>query len=213
MQGLIFDFDGLILDTETLTANIAMEMVNERGGKSRLSDWAPLFGPTGREAAWAQTIAELLGPDVDVAEFHAVLNERRRPFVDDLQPMPGVIDLMGAAREREWKIGLATGHLGTPLMDTLARLELVDYFDAIVQTHDVPRPKPAPDIFLETARRLELDPNECLVLEDSLAGYEAASSAGMTVIVCPCEVTRFATFPNEARLIHSLTDLDLDAFH
>jgi HAD superfamily hydrolase (TIGR01509 family) len=106
-----------------------------------------------------------------------VLNERRRPLTDELQPMPGVLDVIEAARNRDWKLGLATGHQGTPLMDTLARLEILERFDAIVQSHEVPRPKPAPDIFLETARRIGVEPPECLVLEDSLAGYQAAKAA------------------------------------
>lgn len=179
MRGVIFDFDGLIIDSETLTAKVAMEIVAERGGTSQLSDWAPLFGPVGPEVdeAWARILRERLGEDVDPVAFDEVLNERRRPLTDELQPMPGVLDVMEAVRERDWKLGLATGHHGTPLMDTLARLELLERFDAIVQSHEVPRPKPAPDIFLETARRIGVEPPECLVLEDSLAGYQAAKAA------------------------------------
>ena len=214
MRGLIFDFDGLIIDSETLTAKVAMEIVTERGATSELSDWAPLFGPVGPEveAEWGRTLTRLLGPEVDPAEFDALLTERRRPLVDDLQPLPGVLDVMEAAREKGWKIGLATGHQGTPLMSTLERLRLLERFDAIVQTREVPRSKPAPDIFLETARRLELDPAECLVLEDSLAGYEAAVAAGMAVVVCPCDVTRYSAFPEDAQLVESLLELDLDTW-
>jgi hypothetical protein len=71
MQGLIFDFDGLIIDGETLTANVAMQIVAERGGTSQLSDWAPLFGPVGPvvDDAWARTLTDLLGQEADSAEF------------------------------------------------------------------------------------------------------------------------------------------------
>ncbi len=97
-------------------------------------------------------------------------------------------------------------------MVTLERLDLLDRFDTIVHTREVARSKPAPDIFLETARRLELDPHDCLVLEDSLAGYEAAKAAGMEVIVCPCEVTRYSIFPDEAHVVETLLDLDLNTY-
>lgn len=214
MRGLIFDFDGLIIDSETLTAKVAMEIVSERGGTSQLSDWTPLFGPVGPEVdeAWARTLTEILGPDADPDEFNALLSERPRPLTDDLQPLPGVLDVMKAAREKGWKLGLATGHQGTPLLNTLERLALRDQFDAIVHTREVARPKPAPDIFLEAARRLELPADECLALEDSLAGYEAALAAGMAVVVCPCEVTRYSNFPEDVDLVESLLELDLDNY-
>ncbi|MDP9067930.1 MAG: HAD-IA family hydrolase [Actinomycetota bacterium] len=214
MRGLIFDFDGLVIDSETLTAKVAMEIVSERGGTSELGDWAPLFGPTGPDidTEWGRTLTRLLGPHVDPAEFDALLTERRRPLVDDLQPLPGVLELMEAARKKGWKIGLATGHDGTPLMSTLERLRLLGRFDAIVQTTEVGRSKPAPDILLEAARRLQLDPHECLVLEDSIAGYQAAEAAGMSVVVCPCEVTKFSTFPDEVMLVESLVDVNLDDY-
>ena len=212
MRGLIFDFDGLIIDSETLTAKLAMQIVAERGATSRLSDWAPLFGPTGPDIdeAWRNLLAKLLGPDVDPDEFDALLSERRRPLLESLRPMPGIIELIEDARSRDWKVGLATGHTATPLVPTLKRLCLFDRFDAIVQSHEVDRPKPAPDIFLETARRLELEPSECLVLEDSLAGYQAANAANMHVVICPCDVTRHSTFPEEAPLIESLIEIRLD---
>lgn len=214
MRGLIFDFDGLIIDTETLTAKIAMQIVAERGGTSQLTDWVELFGPVGPEVqeAWARTLERILGADVDREEFHSTLSNRRRPLVDELQPLPGVLDAMEAARKKGWKVGLATGHGGTPLMATLERLDLLDRLDAIVHTRDVARGKPAPDIFLETARRLDLEPRDCLVLEDSLAGYEAARAAGMEVVICPCEVTKHSAFPEDAAVIGSLIDLDLDNY-
>ena len=212
MRGLIFDFDGLIIDSETLTATVAMEIVAERGATSQLSDWAPLFGPTGPDVdeAWRNLLAKLLGPDADPQDFDALLSERRRPLIEALRPLPGVTELIEDARSRDWKLGLATGHSATPLVPTLKRLGLFDPFDAIVQSREVDRPKPAPDIFLETARRLELDPSECLVLEDSLAGYQAAKAANMHVVICPCDVTSHSTFPQEARLIESLMDVRLD---
>jgi HAD superfamily hydrolase (TIGR01509 family) len=174
MRALIFDFDGLIIDTETLTANIAMQLVAERGGTSQFSDWAPLFGSTGPEsdAAWARTLTDVLGSETDATEFDAVLTSRLRPLIHDLQPLPGDLEVINAARERDWKIGLATGHEGTALVETLKRLRLHERFDVVVHSADVARPKPAPNIYSETARLLQLDPADCLVLEDSLSGYK-----------------------------------------
>ena len=87
---------------------------------------------------------------------------------------------------------------------------MLDRFDEIVTAADVTRGKPAPDIFVEVARRLGRAPSECVVLEDSLPGYEAALAAGMSVVVCPCAVTRHCTFPPEARVVASLHEVSLD---
>lgn len=125
--------------------------------------------------------------------------------------LPGVTDLIDAGRERGWRIGIATGQERNHLIGSLTRLGIRESFDAIVTAADVPRPKPAPDIFLETARQLAVERLDCIVLEDSAAGYEAAAAAGMPVIVCPCGVSRFATFPNDALLVESLRDVDLDS--
>lgn len=211
MRGLIFDFDGLIIDSETLTANLAMQLVADRGVVTELSQWARFVGSTGSDvdAEWDQWLRDLLGPEVDLEELQVILDERRGQLIDQLQPMPGVLETIQAARGRGWKIGLATGHSSTPLLPTLNRLGLLQHFDAIVRSDEVRRPKPAPDIFLETAWRLQLEPSDCLVLEDSVAGYAAAVAAGMEVVVCPCEVTRCSTFPQGALLITSLVELDL----
>jgi beta-phosphoglucomutase-like phosphatase (HAD superfamily) len=74
---------------------------------------------------------------------------------------------------------------------------------------DVARGKPAPDIYLEVARRLEVRPEECLVLEDSAIGCEAALAAGMRVIACPSVVTAHCTFPAAATRVQSLHDVVL----
>jgi beta-phosphoglucomutase-like phosphatase (HAD superfamily) len=79
-----------------------------------------------------------------------------------------------------------------------------------VTASEVGRGKPAPDVFLEVARRLGRDPSDCVVFEDSLPGYEAALAAGMSVVVCPCAVTRHTTFPPQARVVATLHEVSLD---
>jgi beta-phosphoglucomutase-like phosphatase (HAD superfamily) len=105
------------------------------------------------------------------------------------------------------RVGLATGQDLERLPGRLARLEIHEHCDAVVTAEEVPRGKPHPDIFLEAARRLEVDPSACLVLEDSVPGCEAALAAGMRVVACPSSVTAHCTFPAEARRVTSLLEL------
>jgi beta-phosphoglucomutase-like phosphatase (HAD superfamily) len=79
-----------------------------------------------------------------------------------------------------------------------------------VTAGEVAKGKPAPDIFLEVARRLGLDPAECVVLEDSVPGCEAALAAGMQVVVCPSLVSAHCEFPVDVRRVGSLTELAID---
>lgn len=214
MPALIFDYDGLIIDSETTTANVARDILAERGVATELRDYAQFFGPTGPDvdAAWARWLQLHLGHDADLTEFDRLLEQRRRQVVDALPLLPGVVETIAAAREKGWLIGLATGHKRERLLASLERLGVLEDFDVIVTAAEVERPKPAPDIFLAVAKTLRVDAADCAVLEDSIAGYQAAIAAGMSVIVCPCEVTRYGEFPQGANVIASLHDLDLDVY-
>ena len=153
----------------------------------------------------------MLGPDVDLAELEASMTPAVREAIGRLTVLPGVRELIDAARAAGWALGLGTGNTG-PLDDYLARLELGSAFDAIVRTHGSGlAAKPAPDVFLTLAEQLGVRPSECVVLEDSVPGAEAALAAGMVVVVCPCDATRVCTFPDEACRVTSLEELTIES--
>ena len=133
-----------------------------------------------------------------------------RTDVARLPLLPGVRELIVSGKAADWKIGLATGHDRERLEGRLAALEILDAFDAIVTAAEVPRGKPAPDIFLKVADRVGVRPTDCVVLEDSPPGCEAALAAGMSVVVCPSVVTRNLEFPAAARRVKSLLELTVD---
>jgi len=120
-----------------------------------------------------------------------------------------VKELITAARAAAWRVGLATGHDRDDLESRLADLDVLHTFDAIVTALEVARGKPAPDIFLEVADCLKVPPTECVVLEDSPPGCQAALAAGMTVVACPSMVTRHLEFPASARRVGSLLEITL----
>lgn len=201
----MFDYDGLIVDSERLGAEVFIEVMAEAGGTVTIEEIAHLFGSTESDHLWDELITSRCG--LSPAEVIERMTPRIRAGHDQLPLLPGVREVLDAARGRGMKVGLATGQDLERLPGRLARLEIHEHFDAVVTAEEVPRGKPHPDIFLEAARRLEVEPSACLVLEDSVPGCEAALAAGMRVVACPSSVTAHCAFPAEARRVTSLLEL------
>lgn len=211
MPALIFDYDGLIADTEALVGNVLVEILASRGVTTGFEAMVSFMGSTGpvNDAAWATQVRAWLGPDADPHELDAVAWDRIEAQRHEVPLCDGVVELLDAAERTGWGVAIATGAPRPRLEHHLGHQGVLHRFDEIVTAADVSAGKPEPDIFLEAARRLGRVPSECVVLEDSLPGYEAALAAGMIVVICPCAVTRYCTFPTAARVVGSLREVDL----
>ena len=213
MPALIFDYDGLIADTEALVGEVLVAISRERGIVTGFDSMVGFIGSSGvaNDEAWARQVRVWLGPDADPLAFDTeawtVIEARRH----EVPLCAGVVELLDDGHEGAGRVAIGTGAHRPHLEHHLDTLGVLDRFDEIVTAADVAHGKPAPDIFLEAARRLGCAPSECVVLEDSLPGYEAALAAGMQVVICPCAVTRFCTFPDEARVVESLHEVSLRA--
>lgn len=207
LEALIFDFDGLIIDSERVEADCIIEVVAEWGHVMSYTDIGHLFGSVDADAEWDELLGTACG------RTSAELDERLRtmvaPLKDRLPLLPGVLDLLHAAHERGLRVGIGTGNTVPTLERRLGRHGVLERFDAIVTRAEVEHGKPAPDIYLEVARRLHVRPEACLVLEDSAFGCEAALAAGMRVIACPSVVTAHCTFPAGVPRVQSLLDVTL----
>lgn len=214
VPALIFDYDGLMVDSETVAAGVVLGQLAERGITTDLASIGHLFGSTGpdNERAWQELLGTWLGAALDMATFEAEFVDRVVPLIATIPLLPGVAELLAAARATGWRIALASGKQRAHLEANLRRLGVKDQFDVVVTSAEVDRGKPAPDVFLEVARRLRMRPDECVVLEDSLPGCQAGLAAGMTVVVCPNEATRDCAFPASAKRVDSLFEIDLVAF-
>lgn len=209
MPGLIFDFDGLMIDSERVLADCLIDAIAEMGGAVTVADFGHLFGSTEAEDEWARLLPVWCGREVSLGELEARLTPVARALVDELPLLPGVADLIDEARTARWKLAIATGQSRDRLEPRLHRLGVWPHFDAVVTAAEVDRGKPAPDIFLCAAGRLGLEPAECTVLEDSLPGCQAALAAGMQVVVCPTDVSAHCEFPTHVRRVSSLAELTL----
>ncbi len=179
IQGLIFDCDGTLVDTPPLYARAWMDALRPFGAAPGL-DW---FRPR------AGLSEHLLMDDVD-ANFGTtlprdeVINLLREAFLANLHTLREIGLVTAIARQHHGRLKLAVASSGSaPIVNaTLAATGLAGLFDEIVTIDDVAHPKPAPDLFLEAAARLNLAPGACLVFEDSPQGLEAARRAGMAAV-------------------------------
>ena len=210
-RALLFDYDGLIVDTETVLAQVLVEILAEDGHTFEVADFGHLLGSTGPESdlEWERFLTPILGT-YDGELLEGRIGKIARTRIDALAPLPGTVELASSARAAGWRTGIATGNTRERVTERLTALGVADAFEEIVTTTDVGRGKPAPDIYIELARRLGVSPEHCIALEDSAKGCRAALDAGMAVVCCPCAATASCEFPNGVTRVGSLAELSLN---
>ena len=169
------------------------------------------MGSTGpvNDALWAEWVHTNVGPDADPDELDAVAWEIIEARRHEVPLCDGVVEMLDVAEAAGWPLAIGTGTARVKVERHLSNMGIFHRFAEVVTAAEVAHGKPAPDIYLEVARRLGRAPSDCIVFEDSLPGYEAAIAAGMTVFVVPCTVTRFSTFPPAAQMVASLRAVEL----
>ncbi len=184
IRAVIFDMDGLLLDTEVLWHRAETELFARRGVEFTLEDQMRVIGTS--FAFTADYFADRLslprerGPGL-VEEMLALMHEHLRRQVEG---RPGAVELVERLRGRT-RLGLASNSPRRLVDTALATARITDAFDAIVTSDDVEHAKPAPDLYLLACERLGVPPAEALALEDSASGVTAAKAAGLACIAVP----------------------------
>ncbi len=184
-RAVIFDMDGLLFDTESI-ARWAWKQALKDHGYIMNDDLYMQF--VGRDLTWREKLLKKIYGDS--LPFESVTVQRieigdERELREGLPMKPGVLDLLYTLSDLGVVIALATGTAHTRAMRRLKNAGINQYFTTIVTSADVAEGKPAPDIFLEVSRRLNVEPVQCVVFEDSFVGVEAAFQAGMCPIMVP----------------------------
>jgi HAD superfamily hydrolase (TIGR01509 family) len=209
---VLFDFDGLILDTETCTYETVVEVFAEHGQTVDLAWWHSILG-TADHPHWTEVLARQLGRPVDREALVARREERRLRLLHTLPVCDGVAELLDAAAAAGVPAAVASSSPASWVDGHLTRLGLRDRFRAVVTRDDVGgdsrRTKPAPDLFLLAAAAVGAEPAACVVLEDSPNGVTAARAAGMAVVAVPGPMTAPLDFSAADLVVGSVADLDL----
>jgi beta-phosphoglucomutase len=181
-EAVLFDMDGVLVDSEAFIAQAAMAMLAERYGiVATREDFLPFVG-TG-ENRFIGGVAEKHGVSIDIEPDKARTYDLYHELIRGrLKALPGAVAFVRECRARGLKTAIATSADRLKLEASLHEIGLSDAdFDALVDGLQVERKKPFPDIYLEAARRLGVQPDRCLVVEDAVSGVRAAVSAG-----CAC---------------------------
>ncbi len=190
---IIFDVDGVVADTESLNARASVMMFQQLYGVEVQPEDFREFVGTGDER-YVEGVAEKYGVQIDTEDaverrrvnFFALLEEQPLPA------MPGVMEIVRTARDSDdVLVAIATSGNRDKQFPVITGTGLeLDWFDAVITGDDVTKKKPDPEIYLITAERLGVPPNECVVVEDAPAGVAAAKSAGMACVAVTSSVDR-----------------------
>ncbi|GAA5344947.1 HAD family hydrolase [Planifilum fimeticola] len=211
LRAVIFDFDGLILDTESPEYRTFVEMYREHGAELPLQKWARVVGSSDSDFDPYAYLEKCTGKKLDRATLERRRRQRHLDLIKTEEAMPGVREVLMQARSLGWKIGLASSSTRQWVENHLNRLGIRRYFQCIRTKEDVERTKPDPALYRQAVRCLGVVPSEAVALEDSPNGALAAKRAGLRCIVVPNSVTRRLDFGKVDLRLNSLKQLDLEA--
>lgn len=183
IEAVVFDLDGVLIDSEPVWEEVRRGLVAERGGR-----WAPdaqrrLMGMSTPE--WARYLSQDLGVGLPPDEVAATVIDRMAArYTKQLPLMPGAVEAVQRLAAR-WPLGLASSAPAVLIETVLEAAGLSSYFRVTMSTEQVPHGKPAPDIYLAVAARLGVEPARCAAVEDSSNGLRSAAAADMHVIAIP----------------------------
>ena len=183
IEAVIFDLDGVLVDSEHVWDEVREELARERGGRWNDRAQAEMMGMSSVE--WSRYMHDVIGLAEPPEEISAeVVRRMQARYARELPVVPGAIEAVRRLRV-SYRLGVASSS-NRPLIDTvLSATGLARLFEATVSSEEVARGKPEPDVYLEAVRRLDVEPERAAAIEDSENGIRSARAAGMRVIAIP----------------------------
>jgi HAD superfamily hydrolase (TIGR01509 family) len=189
IKALIFDFDGLILETETPIFESWREIYHAYGCELLLDEWLANVGTAEEQFDPFASLEQRSGQPVDRKETMTRRQRRELELIEHQPVMPGVREYLASARRLGLRVGLASSSTCDWVVGHLERLGLIGYFDAIAASDDVARTKPDPALYRTAVEWLGVAPHEAVAFEDSRNGLLAAKRAGLHCVVVPNALT------------------------
>jgi HAD superfamily hydrolase (TIGR01509 family) len=209
LEAIVFDFDGLILDTEIVLYRIIDAIFREHGTALVYELWQSFIGHKDHPH-WVDILQEQVGRPLD---RDALVELRQGRYVAEVERLPvleGVLDLIDAAAGAGVALAVASSSSASWVGPHLERIGIRHRFTAVCTGDEVDRGKPWPDVYRLALDRLGCAPACAVAIEDSPVGCDAASAAGMVAVAVPSEMTRGLAFPSARHVVSSAAELDLD---
>ena len=208
IKALVFDFDGLIIDTETLWHDTWSEVFDSYGVKLEREAWEGSIG--GADFDIYQLLEELSGQYIEREVVRPRARSRYRERVERNPVLPGVEDYLIAARDMELKLAVASSSGPGWAVGNLEKRGLLRYFEFVLSAGDVTNVKPDPELYATAAHHLGACPQDTLAIEDSANGLASAKSAGLYCVVVPNPMTKDMNFNSADIRLNSLSDMPLE---
>lgn len=189
LKGLIFDFDGLILDTEMPKYQAWKEIFQDFGLQLVLDDYAKCIGSSNQVFDPLDVLTNSLKHSVNTREIHCHYQQRELELLEKESVLPGIRELIIEAKNSNLALAIASSSDRSWVVNHLSRLGLLQYFDVVLTEDDVQEVKPHPELFSSALACLHLRPDQVMALEDSPNGMIAAKAAGLFVIGVPNAIT------------------------
>ena len=209
-KAVLWDFDGVIVDTEWPIYQAWQSFFEKNGQDLSLEMYVKCIGSD--FATWSpeKYLEELTGRTFDWEAEGVTRNVEIRRRLEDATVNPGIVDVWTAMRDAGLRLAVVSSSSHDWVDGWLEKLNLTDFIETTVCRGDVPRIKPAPDLYLEGARQVGFSPGECLVIEDSLNGLISAQAAGCDCCVVPNQITQILDFPGAKVRIDDIRELLID---
>jgi len=183
IEAVVFDMDGVIVDSEQVWDDVREQLAKERGGRWHDRAQADMMGMSSPE--WSAYMHDVIGLTESPDEINAeVVRRLLTRYRESLPLLPGAVDAVERLSAR-WPLGLASSSNRGVIDAVLSTAGIAGRFRATVSSEEVERGKPAADVYLEAARRLDVEPGRCAAVEDSENGIRSAKAAGLRVVAIP----------------------------
>jgi putative hydrolase of the HAD superfamily len=211
IKAVIFDFDGLILDTETPWYEAFSAVYQEHGAYLPVEEWALCIGTTFKHFDPYQDLESRIGKSIDRAAIQKSSLEKHTVIMKQKCILPGVEDCLKTAKSLGLKIGLASSSERSWVENFLQQFQLVQFFDSILTQENVKNVKPDPELYQKSLLSFGISGGEAIAFEDSPNGSKAAKAAGMHCVVIPNAITARLQFEkdNYDIMLSSMAEMDL----
>jgi HAD superfamily hydrolase (TIGR01509 family) len=209
IRALVFDFDGVILDTETPFFRSWQEIYQEHGYDISLQDWGSMLGSSADPQEPYNQLEEYLGASLDREAIRSKRLNREMDLLETETILPGIESILIESRQLGLKLAIASSSEREWVTTHLNRLGLLSVFECIMCAEDVIFTKPYPDLYEAVCSALDLQPKQAIAFEDTLNGVLAAKRAGIYCVAIPTPITRHLPMLEADMVVASLEEIKL----